>query len=388
MSANKVVATAVFIGFLLFAIYLLIKYRKDLSKSENVLKIVICVIPILVTAVYNFASPPKAPQIFTDPRDSGRITITSSEDVPIYYSTGSPIRGQFIKYWESIPVDDFTTVFAYTRDFFGTSSDTVTHEIIVSDTIPANTPKPTPTSTSTPSPTQQAIRFVDPAFEKMLRAAMNRPTGPIYPSELARYMAITIEGEDLTLHKTEFKIRTSTITEYTGKMETLVDLLHFPVLEVLRIQGQPIDSLAPLSNVTGLKELRLEYGNIVDVEPLSNLTGLTDLRLNHNNITDFSPLASLSNLSILYLDNNDCAKLTPLSNLTGLTDLWLDGNNISDLTPLSGLTRLKELTLNYNSIFDLSPLSGLTELTELGLVDNNITDLSPLSGLTGLTKYI
>ena len=95
---------------------------------------------------------------------------------------------------------------------------------------------------------------------------------------------------------------------------------------------------------------------------IQNLTSLQVLRLVGNSLTDISPLSGLKSLTRLELVSNQITDISPLSGLTRLTHLFLNENSITDISALSGLTRLTLIDLANNSITDIQPLLDNTGL--------------------------
>ena len=111
---------------------------------------------------------------------------------------------------------------------------------------------------------------------------------------------------------------------------------------------------------------------------------LNTLRLEGNDIRNLVPLSRLERLIHLDLSNNVVSRLQPLSGLTGLRELLLVGNDISNIVPLFRLSRLRLLLLANNSISDVRALGPLPRLDVLGLRNNEITDIGPLLVNPGL----
>ena len=214
-------------------------------------------------------------------------------------------------------------------------------------------------------PPELEVIFTDPNLEAVIREAVGKPTGDIYPSDL--------EG------LTSLDARERNITDLAG-LERCTSLTY------LSLEGNQISDISPLANLTSLTGLGLSGYQIADISPLVDLTRLTWLSLYDTQISDISPLAKLTSLTSLHLDCNQISHISPLANLTSLTFLNLDGNQISDISPLANLTNLTGLNLGGNQISNISPLANLTSLTDLSLGDNQISDISPLANLTSLTR--
>ena len=124
-----------------------------------------------------------------------------------------------------------------------------------------------------------------------------------------------------------------------------------------------LPAAAPLTKKKMLwlvRNLRADHKGIVDIKGLEFATNLGTLRLSGNPITDLDPLTNLTTLKNLYLSN-----LSP-------------STSSLDLRPLANLINLEQLTLINSKVSDISPLAGLKTLRELYLSDNNIEDISYL----------
>jgi internalin A len=186
-----------------------------------------------------------------------------------------------------------------------------------------------------------AVNFPDPALDEEIRAAIDKPNGPINESDLVN-------------------------------------------LEELVAYGKGISDLTGLQYCTKLKELNLDANQISDLSPISNLTNLNFLSLYENEISDITPLSGLNNLTTLCLYNNQISDISSVSGLTNLKRLGLAFNPISDISPVSGLIELESLVIWTNKVSDISALSDLTNLNKLALCTNEISDLSPLSELPNI----
>ena len=209
------------------------------------------------------------------------------------------------------------------------------------------------------------VVYPDPNLEAAIRAAINKPEGPIYFKDLDGLKRLPAGNKG---------IKDIEGLEYCTKLESLF------------LDTNQITDISQLSGLTNLKELQLDFNQITDVSPLSGLTSLESLGLQINRITDVSPLSGLTKLENLYLDVNQITDVSPLSGLTNLKYLSVAHNQITDVSPLSGLTKLEILHLDTNKITDVSPLSGLTNLKYLSLMDNPISDVSPLLRLKNLKE--
>jgi Leucine-rich repeat (LRR) protein len=205
--------------------------------------------------------------------------------------------------------------------------------------------------------------FPDPNLEAALRAAIGKPTGHIYESDL--------EG------LTAFSATHRSIANLSG-LEYCINLIS------LDLRDNQIGDISALAGLTKLEWLDLSYNLISDISPLASLTNLKWLYLYNNEIVDVSPLAGLTKLLYLYVQSNQIVDISPLASLTNLTRLLLFTNQISDISGVAGLTKLTWLYLHENQISNISPLVNLTNLTQLDLSDNQVSGIAPLGNLTKL----
>ena len=120
------------------------------------------------------------------------------------------------------------------------------------------------------------VTFPDPNLEAAIREAIGKPTGDIYPSDLAGL--------------THLHAYQRNITDLTG-------LEHCTSLTYLDLYDNQIADISPIANLGSLADLDLMYNQISNVSPLASLTSLTDLSLGYNEVSDISPLAGLTNLT-------------------------------------------------------------------------------------------
>ncbi len=211
------------------------------------------------------------------------------------------------------------------------------------------------------------VDFPDPNLDAAIRAAIGKPFGQIYDTDL----------ETLT----SLRANTTAISDLSG-------LEYATNLTLLFLNSNQISDLSALAGLTNLRALSLSGNEIGDLNALAGLTNLRSLFLSFNQINDLSALAGLTNLSTLFLSGNQISDLSALTGFPNLTTLFLSNNRIINLNALAGLTNLTGLALTINSIYDISPLAGLTRLTSLSLSDNQISDISALAGLTNLTSLV
>lgn len=253
----------------------------------------------------------------------------------------------------------------------------------------------TSTNGTTGTTALQILRFHDPVFEKLLKAALNKDS--IYPDDLSTYTRMLIGGDhfislmDPTTPEKNLVLLFGTDIEYDGQrykgfgtMESLADLANFSKLIDLTITLQPnIDyATLPQNILSQLKLISISQSQTKDISFLAGATSMIRLSLSFGDVSDLTPLKNCKELIYLYGSHNPIEDLSPLANLPKLKSLSFSEANIRDLTPLATISTLESIGFYASKIEDLSPLAGLKNLRELSLIDNNIKDASPLKGFS------
>ncbi len=216
----------------------------------------------------------------------------------------------------------------------------------------------------------EAIEFTDRKIEKMVRAALERSSGPLYASQLAGVTQLANDGID-------------------GDVRSLKDLEYLPNLQRLYINDELlIEDYTPLSSLTGLQILSMSGCALsdTDLSYISDLSELTELSINDNKITSLADLSQLSALEFLNASDNELVSTVDIAAFPALRYLHLTNNGLYDLSGLSSLSELLYLDITNNSVSDLEPLAGLTKLEELYLRGNRPSNVKKLSSLPALTR--
>lgn len=193
------------------------------------------------------------------------------------------------------------------------------------------------------------VSFPDPSLEAAIREFIDKPEGPILPSDLEGVTSLDASGRD--------------ITDLTG-------VEHFSNLAALDLSLNQIRDISPLSSLANLTELYLGFNQISDISALYCLTNLSLLDLSANKISDTSALSNLANLAVLELSHNEISNISALSNLTNLAVLFLSTNQISDISPLvenSGLSSGHFVYLTDNPLSTRSLDVYIPQLEERGV---------------------
>jgi Leucine-rich repeat (LRR) protein len=202
------------------------------------------------------------------------------------------------------------------------------------------------------------VNIPDPVMLQQVRFLVNKPTGPIYYSDVKN-------------------VKTFELSFYP--VQSIIGIEYFTSLDTFGIWNTNVSDLTPLQNNTNLTFLDLREAQISDISPLQNLTRLKNLHLTDNAVSNISVLQNKTDLVTLYLSMNQVQDISPLQNLINLRELTLDSNRVANIAPLQNLVNLQELNLSRNhQIADLTPLQNLSVLRWLWVHYNQITTIQPL----------
>lgn len=229
------------------------------------------------------------------------------------------------------------------------------------------------------------VVIADSALLRVLRQAVNRPTGVLRQSYLRSLQAINSEQtgiKDLTGIAYCTNLRQVNLPQ--NLISDISPLADVELLRIVNLIGNELTSLSPLAGADNLEHVLVNHNPVASVVPLGTCSKLTILRADDTQVRDFSAISHLPDLEVLNVAENELSDLEFVEPMAALTELRAETNQISDLTPVGTLTGLKGLIVYQNQIVDLTPLKGLTSIEFLDLSANQITDLTPLLQNPGL----
>lgn len=251
------------------------------------------------------------------------------------------------------------------------------------------------------------LYFPDDQLEQAIRTAIQKPTGPINPEDVANLTDLYADGLGISdlegiqnLTNLGFlSLLANNITDITpvkdlpklfglhlggNQIQDISVLAEMPTLENVALSNNPIQDISPLASLTKMWYLELQCTQITSIAVTANMPELTILYISETQVTDLSPLQNCPMLSMLYANTCSISNIAPLSNCDWMQYLYLTNNEITDLSPIAGMTKLRFVSFANNQIESIQAFKDLTSLQKIELQWNQIRDVQALVDNAGL----
>lgn len=222
------------------------------------------------------------------------------------------------------------------------------------------------------------VKFEESAFEKMVRLALNKPTGPITDAECETVTKLSW-----------FDLRNTVANESAYqklKIKSLADLQYFPMLTELVLEYQnKIADYSPLSYCPLLTTLQMDNCHLTSTDFVEFIPQIQTLKM-YNYTTEWD----------VYLDTN------PLGSLRHLTTIDTRGNNLGKQIDerswsvyhidnvIKNNPNLLYVNINSNHLTNWNLLLDLKEIKHIntwGIQNANYSVISKLTTLESLYIY-
>ena len=200
----------------------------------------------------------------------------------------------------------------------------------------------------------QEVSIPDPGLNAAIRAALQKPTGPLTEQDLLNLTVLAAESLNIS---------------------NLQGLEAAHRLTTLDLESNDLTNVSFPSGLTNLSILDLSFNGLTNFVLPGDLAKLTELQLEGNQLTSFSLPAGLTNLEFLGIDENQLTNLALPAGLGGLTELALVSNKLANIALPAGLTNLTLLDLRGNQLTSLALPLDVTALTWLFLDGNPFESL-------------
>ena len=217
--------------------------------------------------------------------------------------------------------------------------------------------------------------FTCPNFLAAVREIIEKPTGPIYTSDVAGITELRVIERNITSLAGIQHFSALTLLGAPLNQLTSLDVSNNPALEALYVGSNQLTSLN-VSNNRALVELNV-WSNQLTTLDLRNNPALRELDAGSNQLTTLD-VSNNPALEYLAISNNRITSLN-LSNNTRLTWLAAAINNLTSLD-ISRNTELFRLVAWGNRLTGLD-VSNNSRLQALNIWGNNMTSVSAIVGV-------
>ena len=235
----------------------------------------------------------------------------------------------------------------------------------------------------------QSLYFEDANLEAAIRDELAKPDGPLLTTDVRKMLFLDADGRGIkSLVGIENLVQLEMLYLNDNKIQDIAPLAHLVNMKWLYMSRNQIEDICPLEGLHELQALYIGTNQIRDIGPVAGLSKLTGLGLDNNQITEIDAVEGLLGLHTLYLGNNPIESISALKGLTDLASLRLIRIPVTDLTPLQDLTNLNRLWLGWHpdGLTNISALANFNELEFLWLAASGISDINVLASLTGLKE--
>ncbi len=237
----------------------------------------------------------------------------------------------------------------------------------------------------TASTQAQEVSIPDPGLNAAIRAALQRPTGPLSEQELLDLTNLDASSRDIrSLEGLEAARNLSVLNLQSNQLANLTFPNGLTNLNILDLSFNPLTNCTFPSGLTNLTSLIIEASSLSSLTLPADLRSLDSLLLERNQLTNLNLPTNLTHLDYLSLAQNGLTNLTLPVGLSALTVLDLWGNRLSSFTLPAGMTNLVLIRLFFNQLTNLTLPDDLSNLGGLDLDGNRLTSLTLSSNLNGL----
>ncbi len=234
--------------------------------------------------------------------------------------------------------------------------------------------------------------FASPLIERAVRLQLGRSQGVVTRRDLNRVSALYLCAEtpyrnwsDLTSTGSGIQILNGEVHGEYARIVDLSDLNNMPNLRRLALSRLNAGNLKALQGLN-LTYLRLSGNRLTDLTPISGMTKLEALDISDNPIADLSGLEKLPHLSYLNITAVPAKSLAPLAGTSVSVLDMFDVNEATDCAALAGMDNLTRFAARNLPRAGVSALSGATSIKYAVLLSSGADSLKPFSGMKNLLE--
>ena len=233
----------------------------------------------------------------------------------------------------------------------------------------------------------QEVSIPDPGLNAAIRAALQRPFGPLTEQDLLNLTNLnarsrnvrSIVGLEAARNLVSLDLQINRLTNFSLPS-------GLANLSTLDLSVNPLANFSLPSGLTNLTSLTIESAGLTNLTLPPGLARLTSLDLENNELTSFNQLSNLTSLVALDLGFNSFASFSLPGGLTNLSTFYFAGNPLTTVALSPGLPGMTELNVSQNLLASFALPAGMTNLIELNLSFNQLTNLTLPGDLRSLIE--
>jgi len=233
----------------------------------------------------------------------------------------------------------------------------------------------------------QEVSIPDPGLNAAVRAALQKPNGPLTETDLLSLTFLSAGGRSITNVQGLETARNLSILDLDNNSIT-----NFPIagaltnLTILDLFNNHLTSFVLTNTLPKLNILDVAFNSLAECSLPAGLTNLDTLFLEGNVLTNFTLSAGLTKLTQIDLTDNQLPSFTLPADATNLvTFLCFANPQLTNLTLPPNLTHLASIDLDFDQLRSLNLPPGLTSLSSFVARDNQLASLTFPPDMTNLT---
>jgi len=231
----------------------------------------------------------------------------------------------------------------------------------------------------------QEVSIPDPGLNAAIRAALQKPIGPLTESDLLGLPNLSAGGKQISSVEGLETARNLNVLDLDNNSIT-----NFAIgsaltnLTILDLFQNHLTNLTLSNASTRFLVIDAAFNSLARCFLPDGLTNLDTLFLDENALTNFNLPAGLTALTQLDLSGNNLGSLTVRPEMTNLGTAYLFANQLTNLTLPTGLSHLTYIDVAFNQLKNLNLPGGMVNLSVLFAHDNQLTNLAFPADMTNL----
>ena len=220
---------------------------------------------------------------------------------------------------------------------------------------------------------QPGVKFQEPLIEEAVRLSLGKEADEaIFEEDLSNVTELYIFGDQAVGNSEAYAAEQARMTAnenkpINGGIRSLNDLAQLKNLRIVHIALQDITDLSALSGLAALEVIDLNHNPIESVAPLASVLSLRDLSVFDSRVSDFSPLSACRLLENIDAGYSRITSIEAFAGITSLQQLIVRKTTLDSLQGIESFAGLERVGISSIQDHDLTPLALLPRLEEVYL---------------------